>query len=427
MNRILAIEPDADRGVRLRQLLRENLNTVLVLATSAHAAITAMTETRPDLILASTLLSGNDEQDLVAHLRATPALRHLPVLTIPAVVDAPATETRSPGLISRLLRRPQPQRLFPMYDFGAVITRIEEALEQSKIAARQAEEEAEALAEEQAERRHRRRADRRDSSQRPAGRLAWLSTDPGNERSAGALSDLPWLSNVKLPWGQHLRLLNISSSGMLVESGVRLSPGSETTFRIGGPDLSLVVPARVVRCRVATVDSLGVKYETAAAFDQPVNELIAEEPTDAVMKLADLVATVEAHAQCASPAELRAEFEAGVLALVTAREVRLRDVPVVENDGRESVYFTIPTSDATPAVLQVTFNANDQPSAEDFDVLTAAAEVAAGILPLTGTTRQASVRPRTHASALDAARCQRSLKAARAANRLAGPTITLRG
>ena len=104
MNRILAIEPDVDRGVRLRQLLRENLNTVLVLSTSAHAAITAMTETPPDLILTSTLLSANDEQDLVAHLRATPALRHLPVLTIPAVVETPAAETRSTGLMSRLLR-----------------------------------------------------------------------------------------------------------------------------------------------------------------------------------------------------------------------------------------------------------------------------------------------------------------------------------
>jgi PleD family two-component response regulator len=142
MNRILAIEPDTDRGVRLRQLLRENLNSDLVLSTSAHAAITAMTETRPDLILTSTLLSANDDQHLVAHLRATPSLRHLPILTIPAVVDAPATEVRSTGLMSRLLRRPQPQVVFPMYDIGAVITRIQEALAQSKIAAAQIEEEA---------------------------------------------------------------------------------------------------------------------------------------------------------------------------------------------------------------------------------------------------------------------------------------------
>jgi CheY-like chemotaxis protein len=59
------------------------------------AAITAMTENRPDLILTSTLLSANDDRDLIAHLRATPSLRHLPTLTIPPVVEAPATEARS--------------------------------------------------------------------------------------------------------------------------------------------------------------------------------------------------------------------------------------------------------------------------------------------------------------------------------------------
>ena len=60
------------------------------------------------------------------------------------------------------------------------------------------------------------------------------------------------------------------------------------------------------------------------------------------------------------------------------------------------MYFRIPTSDSTPAVLQVTFNANAEPSAEDFEVLTAAAEIAASVLPLTGTTRQTSVHPRMH-------------------------------
>jgi hypothetical protein len=90
---------------------------------------------------------------------------------------------------------------------------------------------------------------------------------------------------------------------------------------------------------------------------------------------------------------LRSTFETGVLNLITAREVRLRDVPVVENDGRESIYFTVPTLDGARAVLQVTFNANDAPGLEDFDVLTAAARAAARLLPVTGITRQAAVQP----------------------------------
>jgi hypothetical protein len=88
---------------------------------------------------------------------------------------------------------------------------------------------------------------------------------------------------------------------------------------------------------------------------------------------------------------LRATFESGVLELITAREVRLRDVPVVENDGRESVYFTVPTLDDAPAVLQVTFNPGDEPGLDDFAVLTAAAEAAATVLPLTGTTMRTTV------------------------------------
>jgi CheY-like chemotaxis protein len=302
MNRILAIEPDANRGVRLRQLVRESLNTDLVLVTSTDAAITAMTGNRPDLILTSTLLSANDDQDLVAHLRATPSLRHLPILTVPPVVEAPATEARSTGLMSRLRRRPQPQA-FPMYDIGAVITRIEEALEQSKIAAARIEEEArEAIA----------ACPLVERSASVETLALALSSRMKKRAQRWSLTDLPWLSSVKLPWGQHLRLLNISSSGMLVESSVRLFPGSATSFKIGGPELALMVPARVVRCRVSTVDSLGVVYETAAAFEQPVAELIAsgEEPTDAAMRLTDLVATGRRTRTAA--AELRAEFEASL-------------------------------------------------------------------------------------------------------------------
>ncbi len=313
------------------QLVQESLHTDLILAASAGAAIAAMTDHRPDVILTSTILAANDEQDLIAHLRATPSLRHLPVLTIPPVAELPATETRSNGLFSRLLRRRRPEP-WPMYDFSAVITRIEEAIEQSKLAAARADE----VEKEKEETAVAPIVERPDS--------VLLSSGSHRRAPRWSLSDLPWLSSVRLPWGQHLHLLNISSSGMLVESGVRLAPGSETSFKIGGPGLDLVVRGRVIRSRVAKVDSLGVKYETAAAFDQPVEVLKAPEeaPADSATQLAELVATIEAHAERGtSPAALRAEFEAGVLELIMAREVRLRDVPVVENDGRESVYFTI--------------------------------------------------------------------------------------
>src|SRR5262249_12916906 len=53
-------------------------------------------------------------------------------------------------------------------------------------------------------------------------------------------SDLPWLSSVKLPWGLEVRLLNISSSGVLVESGSKLAAGSVLAFHLSGPNKNLV-------------------------------------------------------------------------------------------------------------------------------------------------------------------------------------------
>ena len=250
MSHILAIEPDATRGALLRELVLEHLQTALVLASSTEEAIAAMRGSQPDLILTSMLLAANEEQDLVAHLRATSTLRHIPVLTVPAVTDPSATETRSRGLFSRLRRRRQPAA--PMYNFNAVIARIEEALEQSKMAADRVEEEEEPLVELVVV-----------PAVKPLADLPFDSAIVSNGTRKRArrlpMSDIPWLSKVKLSWGQNLRLLNVSSSGILFESGVRLSPGSVTKFQLDGPGLALDVPARVVRWRVSEVDSLGVK------------------------------------------------------------------------------------------------------------------------------------------------------------------------
>jgi hypothetical protein len=342
------------------------------------------------LILTSMLLASHEEQDLVAHLRATSSLRHIPVLTIPVVAASSGVETRATGLFARFRRRRQPP-VWPMYNVNAVITRIEEALEQSKIAAAQAKRDAEEQA-----------ALRQIVEVAPEPMVEPIlkttdapvhhALDPdvvsnGSRKRARRLpvSDVPWLSTVKLAWGQTMRLLNISSSGVLVESGVRLSPGTTTKIQLDGTGLALTVPARVVRCRVSDVNSLGVKYETAAMFERPVEELIAADDADA--RLGDLVAAVKANAACGIPqAELRSAFETGVLDLISAGEVRLRDVPIADGDGRESIYFTVPTPDGSRAVLQVTFDANDAPCLEDFDVLTAAARSAATVLPMTGIT-----------------------------------------
>ena len=93
--------------------------------------------------------------------------------------------------------------------------------------------------------------------------------------------------------GLDVQLVNISSSGLLVESGARFMPGSSTVFRLSGPNKNVVVAGRVVRSQVATVNSLGVKYRAAAAFDEKL-EGLAPQPaavtgSDGPSALADVL------------------------------------------------------------------------------------------------------------------------------------------
>ena len=407
MTRILAIEPDPERGVTLRRLVRQNLNADVVLTTSTDGAIAAMGESAPDLIVTSSLIGPRDEQRLAAHLKQTPALRYLPMLTISPLVDASGIfETRQSGLIARLMRR-RP-RTWQTCDFEAVAERVKEALEQAQIAAAARREEGDsaiaplpieaALVPELVG------APSNVLQMTPDDLRAYCGLGAKQKRAQRWTSaDLPWLSSVKLTWGLELRLLNISRSGLLVESGIRLTPGSRTAIHLGGPNNDLIVPARVVRSRVSTVNPLGVKYVAAAEFEQPFDALtpadaVPESPADPAEHLAELVARVRAGAASgARPVDLRSEFEAGVQELVSAREIRLREAPVVENDGRESIYFTIPTHDQSPAILQVTFEPSYQPQAGEFDALKAASVAAADVLQFTELTRQVSLAAGTEA------------------------------
>jgi hypothetical protein len=79
--------------------------------------------------------------------------------------------------------------------------------------------------------------------------------------------DVPWLSTVKLPWGLDARPLNISSTGLLLESGSKITPGSVAELKLHGPEWQIAIPACFVRSEVALVNGLGVKYRAAAAFE----------------------------------------------------------------------------------------------------------------------------------------------------------------
>ena len=82
--------------------------------------------------------------------------------------------------------------------------------------------------------------------------------------------DVSWLQTVKLPWGLELRVINISSTGMLLESGTKIKPGKVSDLKLCSPDGEIVIPASFVRSEIADVNSRGVKYHVAVTFDKPL-------------------------------------------------------------------------------------------------------------------------------------------------------------
>lgn len=142
-----------------------------------------------------------------------------------------------------------------------------------------------------------------------------------------------WLRGVQAPWGLSLRLVNISSSGLLLESGSKLVPESATELRLLGSGMNLVIPVRVVRSEIAQVTGMGVRYHTAAAFQQKFEMLPessepappAPTPGCVFRALAELLAraTGDANGERRSQA-ITATFVEGLWALFPGCDVPLR-------------------------------------------------------------------------------------------------------
>jgi hypothetical protein len=200
-------------------------------------------------------------------------------------------------------------------------------------------------------------------------------------------ADLPWLSTIKLPWGLEVRLLNMSASGMLVETTSKFTPGSVAEFEITGADDSFVVPARFVRSEIVGVDARGVRYRAAAVFEREVDldgpratlARVSSTPIGLANWLQHLSADIE---RKAGPDALRDRFENGLCRLVSAREVRILDEPAPPTEGCESIYFNM-SAGGKRRVLQVTFEPGYVPSELDFKMLQAGASLAAVAMQLT--------------------------------------------
>ncbi len=85
-------------------------------------------------------------------------------------------------------------------------------------------------------------------------------------------SQVPGISGIRLtPAGGDSSLVNISSSGVLVECSSRLVPKTQLTVHFEGTFCPASVEGRVARCQVAGIGRDGaLRYHIGIAFAQPI-------------------------------------------------------------------------------------------------------------------------------------------------------------
>ena len=401
MARILAIEADPKRKRLLTGLVREHVKAELLIAESVQAAIKIVDEKIPDLIIAPTLLTPADEAELMAHLRQLHAAPYVQTLTVPALdmlaSEPPQEERRRFGLLGKILKPGVERRrahLEPQYDRSIVGAQILDGLER----ARAARLEHEAMVTYRAECERRRKMEMAAIATAGLGLIdqaaaAIVAEDKARKSAADerrtaerlGRGDVPWLSAIKLSWGGEVALVNISSSGVLVESGSKFIPGSTTELHLSGPETSLIVPVTFIRSEVARIDGFGVRYHAAATFgnelDLTRSRRREERPASPPQALADLLARALADsAEAEAHESARARFAKGLRELVRARDVQIRTTAMSPAGGRETLYFDIPGSDRTCGILQVVFERNYDVSDSEFRLLKAAAFLCAALL-----------------------------------------------
>jgi hypothetical protein len=392
MSHILAIEADLKRRRALTVLVKEHIKADLVVVPSVRAAIDAIAERAPDLILAPALLSPPDEAELLTHMKQLDTAPYIQMLTLPALdmlADASAEQMDRRGLFGPIFnRRPVSPGL--KYDRRMVAAQITDGLSRAR---ERRIEYAAMLAYHESQ-----YAMRQVALARPGGAdvleaasmaLTQQKTNrDADERRVAPLrkgrGEVPWLSGIKLSSGPDVQLINISSTGVLIESGSKFAPGSTTELHLTGPETNLVIPVRFIRSAVARIDGLGVRYHAAAAFAKALDlagprrtDAPAIPPQELAALLGSAFATVTERSE---PAHAR--FAHGLRQLVGARDVTVRTGSAGSAGGLETLYFDVPGDDRLRTTLQVVFDRNHEVTEAEFKVLKAAAWLTAAVLEL---------------------------------------------
>lgn len=83
-------------------------------------------------------------------------------------------------------------------------------------------------------------------------------------------SELSWIREVRFKQGPRVSLIDLSPGGALLQTDVRLRPGSDLVIEIVGPRVESV-PFRVLRSELARISDQGAIYQGACEFKRPLD------------------------------------------------------------------------------------------------------------------------------------------------------------
>jgi hypothetical protein len=375
MSYVLAIEPDRQRRALLMRLIREHLRADVTLVETVDEAIASFERRQPDLIVAPTLLSVEDSDRLGEHVKwnADPHVQMVTVSALDMLREAPSEERRRIGFFRR-----RSLSLGLQYDPSMVGRQIADALDRAL-----------ALREERGS-----TLDVRPLIRKPEAPLivqpvqVAASATPAaawalRERADRMPQRGPWVWGVRMPGGAEVELVNISRTGLLLESATKVSPGTTLELQLTGMGQNCVVMARFVRSDIAQVDRFGVSYHAAAQFETPLAMLGSRgeaTPRATPQSLAELFKTVVSELNSEQDSSIR--FAHGLRGLVGARDVLIRPTPIAPDRDCESIYFRLGGDDQWGMILQVLFDRHRALTTAEFRMLKAASELAAAVLEL---------------------------------------------
>jgi hypothetical protein len=407
LGRLLVIEPDTSRALALKRVLNQCDDIEFDIVKCVSDALGRIEARIPDVVLTPTFLTPADEAPLTARLNELPAAAHVQVINLPYFIDSgtgPAPNNWSGGLLS-LIRREESGR--PRCDAQTLKQQIEEYITKARaieleISERQANQALCLLRGASMQSLEMQTDDRAlysgtRSLTAPDGQSLLLESGlvHGGRSIPGTAADrrrarrrradeLSWLQGVKLPGISQVRMIDISSGGILFETKSRLFTGTRLDLQLVGENTSLCVQARMLRNQVAEVDGLGVRYQVAAAFAREV-DLLELQPLSASATSPRVLGTVLSRVlggldQRRGASGLRGTFEQELRGLLSVREIQIRHSPKVSDPDQESIYFTVPTGAGSQPILQATFERNHTPTAKQLQLLKAAAIMAAVVL-----------------------------------------------